>query len=52
MTALTLASGLTISEPEARLQAFCTEEWDYYDALIDNCPNEITALDMLAPVSV
>lgn len=52
MTTLTLAKGLIIDQPDSRLNAFCAEEWQYYDALIDEHPNETAALDMLAPVSV
>jgi len=49
---LTLQSGLVIDDPAERLSTFCRAEWPYYDALVDDDPNHITVLDMLAPVSV
>lgn len=52
MSTLRLASGLIIDNVEDRLDRFLAEEWLYYDGVGDDRPNEITAIDVLAPVSL
>jgi hypothetical protein len=49
---LRLPSGLTIQNTEQRLAAFLAEEWPYYDGVVDDRPNEVTPVDVLAPVFV
>lgn len=50
--AIELSGGLSIEEPLARLLEFCREEYAYYDGIPDTQPNHITAIDVLATVSV
>ena len=51
-TTLQVPSGCAIDDPQSRLETILREEWPYYDAIVDNDPNRIVALDVLAPVSV
>lgn len=52
MCDLYLPSGLTVPDPEGRLDLFLQEEWTYYDAISDDRPDELTVIDVLAPVFV
>ena len=47
-----LPSGLSIAHPLARLRAFLTEEFDFYDGIPSEDPNHISAVDVLATVAV
>lgn len=49
---LALPSGLRITDPEARLLAFCREEYAYYDGIADACPDHILPVDVLATVAM
>jgi hypothetical protein len=49
---LALKSGLRIIDTEARLQAFCREEYDYYDGVADPEPDRILPVDVLATVAM
>jgi hypothetical protein len=49
---LELPSGLSIAHPLARLRAFLTEEFEFYDALPSEDPNHVSAIDVLATVAV
>lgn len=52
MDAIELPSGCTVPDPAARLTAFCTGEYIYYDAIVSTEPNRIDPIDVLATVAV
>jgi hypothetical protein len=49
---LRLPSGLQVGRPLERLQAFCVEEYAYYDAVPSGDPDRIEPLDILVTVSM
>ena len=51
-SAIRLASGCTITEPLARLVAFCVEEHAFYDAIPDLAPGQVTPIDVAITVAV
>jgi hypothetical protein len=52
MNRIDLPSGCTIAEPDARLAAFCSAEYIYYDAIVSPEPNKIEPIDVLVTVAV
>lgn len=49
---LVLQSGLVITDPEQKLDSFLVAEWAFYDGFPDDHPDEVTPLDVLAPVAM
>jgi hypothetical protein len=49
---LDLPSGCAILDPDARLVAFCTGEYIYYDSIVSTEPSRIEPLDVLVTVAV
>ena len=43
-------TGCRIDHAEDRVLAFLREEWPYYDGIADPAPDQITVVDVLAPV--
>jgi len=41
-----------ITDPLTRLLAFCHEEYEFYDAVTDSDPDEVTALDVAITIAV
>lgn len=47
-----LPSGAHFQRPSERLQVFCAEEYDYYDAIRSDAPNAVEPVDVLVTVAV
>jgi hypothetical protein len=52
VSALSLASGLSIEDPLLRLTRFCEHEYSYYDAVPKGDPNHVEPVDVLATVGI
>jgi hypothetical protein len=50
--AITLASGCCVQQPVERLRRFFTEEYDYYDAIVDGNPVRVLPLDVIVTAAV
>jgi hypothetical protein len=46
------ACGITVADPLKRLNHFLTMEYAWYDAFVDNDPDEILPFDVLAAVGI
>jgi hypothetical protein len=52
MSVTELPSGVAVDLSADRLGRFCREEWAYYDGIVDDTPDEIVPIDVLATLAM